>query len=1278
MFQEKEMDDKGMIKPTDAKLFEEMVRDCAVELYPGVYDLFGRNGQSQYGCDIFSTDFKTIIQCKCYNENKKNAYQIFMNEIIEDFREANVHFDNMERFIAVTTLDRDGKTQETLYNLDKDRVKIVFWEDFEKAYSAYNEKYRPKEVREALREALLYDRDVHPSFQLMKADEIDKHIFAGFEDTAPSHSFAVENQDYPVSPIWDFIKKTRMNGSCRSIVIEGKGGIGKTVALFSLAADDDAHSVPAIYIPMYRLKVTNENCVYQYIKQKFPYLHKEIEALAKTPRSDGPGITLLLDGFNEVSSDQLREILEHINNWKSAHKGAQLIAVSRPLDALNLKDELAGAPLYIELQPLAKETAQSFIKKYKLEPPAPNAPVWDILTYPLFLVLYVKTGILNGRYNAGYALAPKDSNNGGSVIWNYLQRELLKIPNSEEWFFKCAVVCEWVLPYLAYHMEQLSCFTLDLNDANKLIDEAIGELQICAPEQLPDHLKSIYNTYCWKHTEYPNLASYSNTEWRKLALRDCGVLVGSATSGTKGFFSFLHQNFRDCLSGLHLVNWAERIQQNEMPTVWRSSIKHYVLSYASELMNRPTAERLWEANRLLRPTDKTATYTQLELQLKLEPSKRINLDFSNMDLRGLSITRYCSRNGNSLPIFQNAALSKNTRLDEETFQSVGHAKRITCVSALWNGLCISGSDDKTLKIWDVNTGECFQTIENYTNCINFVAIFPDGHCVSEARNHILHVWNITTGDILHTFREHSWFIACVAVLPDGRYVSGSEHENLRVWDKETGNCVQILKGHTDWVRCVVSLPNGKCVSGSDDQTLRVWDTNTGECLHVLNGHEARVTCIAALQDGRCISGAFDGNLRVWDTYSGVCLKSFNGNNREVTCIAVLPDERCISGSVDGSLQLWNINTGKCLMTLRGHAGSITCVTVLRDGRCVSGSDDTTLRLWDTETGKCLRCIGRRPITPIGLTVMQNGRHISLSADGTMRLWNTESGTLQKTLPRYPGTLNFIATLPNGYCVSGAWNGTLRIWNVDTGKCLKTLHGSKGVNCIAVLPNGNYVSGLRNNTLRVRSTDEGKRLQALQGHTKAITCIDLLPNGLCISGSDDHTLRIWNVETGECLQTLRGHTRRITCVVALSNTHCISTVDENLWVWDLSTGKRQKILRGHTSPITCIASLSDNRCVSGSYDKTLRIWDVEAGKCLRTLTGHTECVNCVLALPNGKILSGAADNTLRIWDPNVEECLGVSELIEPDVCGMDISLANLAPNLAHKLWINGIKIPENNK
>ena len=95
---------------------------------------------------------------------------------------------------------------------------------------------------------------------------------------------------------------------------------------------------------------------------------------------------------------------------------------------------------------------------------------------------------------------------------------------------------------------------------------------------------------------------------------------------------------------------------------------------------------------------------------------------------------------------------------------------------------VSGSDDKTLKVWDVATGKCVATLEGHSGDVYGVAVFPDGRrVVSVSRDNTLKVWDVAqTGECVATLEGHSNTVSCVAVFPDGRrVVSGSTTRRSR-------------------------------------------------------------------------------------------------------------------------------------------------------------------------------------------------------------------------------------------------------------------------------------------------------------------------------------------------------------------------------------------------------------------------------------------------------------------------------------------------------------------
>ena len=1123
------------------------------------------------------------------------------------------------------------------------------------------------DLKAYLNETLIQTRNDHPSFQLMKIDDLDTRLFPAIAGKEMEHFPIRGSMDGKgkVSPVWDLIEETWKAPENHSVVIEGKGGIGKTVTLFSVAEQEDGHpKKPALYIPLFDLvdesgKSLNLN---QYLNNRFPQAKAETIRNLAARRWQGPSLLLLLDGFNEIPATNRYEILTMLRDWRKYHPGAQFIAVSRKLEGMDLAQSLEEGSVFIQLTPLKKETVQAYVRERMPERmlPSEQSKIWDFLIYPLFLILYLKTGLLERKTAFGYDLFPKHNDGPGGIIWNYLQRELLKIP-SEDWVIRCAVACEFILPRIAYDMVNRNRFTVGRQELCETIRKTWEALN---PETLPVHLGNLYETYRNRHSN--SVPDLEIIDWVETVFHETGLLSEyqehRKTAGGKKpemGYTFIHQHFRDCLAGIYLVNQGEMAGENDLPEVWQRGQSHLALHYAAELMDGETADKLWETNRRKQQYNQpgyeqnhTATCALLELEKRRNPKPQA-LDFSGMDLQGLSLARYmgqfrkdlvleneADRDGSVLPLFRKAALTQNTLLDRFTFQSEGHSDSVTCIALIPDGRVVSGSNDSTVRVWDAVTGQCLQTLRGHEDIITCVAVFPDGRVVSGSDDRILRMWDVTTGKCMQTLQGHKSGISCVTVLPDGQVVSGAWDNTLRVWDGSTGQCLQTFQGHKSGISCVAVLPDG-VVSGSRDNTLRVWDGSTGQCLQTFQGHERGITCVAVLSNGRVVSGSYDSTLRVWDPASGQCLQTLQGHELPITCVSVLPNGRVISGSDDGTLRVWDPASGQCLQTLQGHERGITCVSVLPDGRVVSGLWDNTLRVWDGSTGQCLQTLQghERGITCV--SVLPDGQVISGSDDSTLRVWDAATGSCLQTLKGHEYGISCVAVLPDGRVVRASYDNTLRAgMDPASGQCLHTLEGYKGsIYCVSVLPDGCVVSGLCDNTLRVWDGSTGQCLQTLQEHERGITCVSLLPDGRMVSGSDDSTLRVWVAATGSCLQTLKGHEYGITCVAILPEGRVISgSWDRTIRVWDGSTGQCLQTLQGHEKRITCVAVLPEGRVVSGSSDCTLRVWNAASGQCLQTLRGHEGRITCVAVLPDGRVVSGSADRTLRVWDGLTGQCL----------------------------------------
>ncbi len=132
-----------------------------------------------------------------------------------------------------------------------------------------------------------------------------------------------------------------------------------------------------------------------------------------------------------------------------------------------------------------------------------------------------------------------------------------------------------------------------------------------------------------------------------------------------------------------------------------------------------------------------------------------------------------------------------------------------------------------------------QTFLGHADGVTSVAISPDGNrIVSGSYDRTLKVWAADRGREILTLKGHADAISSVAFLADGRrIVSGSFDGTVKVWDAVTGQEVAMLKGHTgSFPRVAVSADGKRIVSGGGDETLKVWDAAAGQELRTLKIH----------------------------------------------------------------------------------------------------------------------------------------------------------------------------------------------------------------------------------------------------------------------------------------------------------------------------------------------------------------------------------------------------------------------------------------------------------
>ena len=283
----------------------------------------------------------------------------------------------------------------------------------------------------------------------------------------------------------------------------------------------------------------------------------------------------------------------------------------------------------------------------------------------------------------------------------------------------------------------------------------------------------------------------------------------------------------------------------------------------------------------------------------------------------------------------------------------GHAYAVTSVSLSADGRrAVSGSEDGTMRMWDVEGLYCPATLEGHTDPVFGVSLSADGRrAVSGSEDGRVRVWDVVGYSRLTLINEHVGKICVVSLSADGRLaVLGSSNGIVQVWHVAPPFRPATIGGHMAWV-CGVSISaNGRrAVSGSSDGTMCVWDVDRLSVLATLASHIGRVLGVSLSADGRrAVSGSDDSTVRVWDVDGRSCLASLEGHTDTVRGVSLSADgRRAVSGSDDSTVRVWDVDGRSCLASLEGHTDTVRGVSLSADGRrAVSGSDDGTICVWD--------------------------------------------------------------------------------------------------------------------------------------------------------------------------------------------------------------------------------------------------------------------------------------------------------------------------------------------
>jgi WD40 repeat protein/uncharacterized caspase-like protein len=628
----------------------------------------------------------------------------------------------------------------------------------------------------------------------------------------------------------------------------------------------------------------------------------------------------------------------------------------------------------------------------------------------------------------------------------------------------------------------------------------------------------------------------------------------------------------------------------------------------------------------------------------------------------------------ALAISASPAISQidRSRLVTRLTPQVGHSNGISAIAVIpGDRRAVTGSNDQTLKVWDLETGQLIRTIEG-NGSASLVAVTADGRRVvaNSSADSNLRVWELETGALVHTINAGSNGVH-FALTPDGKRVvlptKGSDSTGQlpgEIRDLDSGAAVGKLVLPQSNLPFGVAMfavsPNGKYVAGATHlKSLGLFDATNGRLVRVLRQSGLRESGILETlmfsRDGtRLIEQGQDKDIvhiRIWDIETGKILRTVKEGKDNSYRYALGPGPRQVFARSEYAQQpiirLVDIDTWQTQQTFSG-SGSFASTS---DGsRLLAGVHYTEMN----KGNFTMRDIGSDQSRAFGTTIVR--AHSVLPIDGVRALlygsslqsWDLTTGqgspAIVDSVGKQMGTPLTFTPEPRRLIVQG-WNATqkspeLHVYDPSNWQRVDTLAlpnvGDRSIDGaqtagweIATV----FATGLA--TVWDMQLLRASKTAQLQFRPDKITpnyraaVHDVSPDLKTVLASEtaaNHLVQAWSLDSGQVVRTLLDPEAYEFTYRGSSTVRSPMKATHSYLVggaWYAQNGTR------------IVTVGSDNDTPPGDNYRqrsTVKVWDTRTGSLQRTVDGPTGSTYTFAQAPgSNRFYMGGDDRIIRMWD-----------------------------------------------
>ncbi|XVF56548.1 hypothetical protein PTKIN_Ptkin06aG0129800 [Pterospermum kingtungense] len=530
-------------------------------------------------------------------------------------------------------------------------------------------------------------------------------------------------------------------------------------------------------------------------------------------------------------------------------------------------------------------------------------------------------------------------------------------------------------------------------------------------------------------------------------------------------------------------------------------------------------------------------------------------------------------------------------------------------------LLFSGSDDATVRVWDLLVKKCVAVLEKHFSAVSSVAVSEDGWTLlSAGRDKVVNVWDLHDYRCKSTVPTYEVLEAVCIIYSGSCFFSslGAFHQQSGKKKSKSTGIYFITAGERGIVRiwnsegavCLYEQKSSDVTVNTDEDE----DSTRGFTSAVMLPLDQGLLCVTA--DQQFLFYSPEEHLE--ENWYLKLSKRLVGFNDEIVDMKFLDEEEqylAVATNLE-QVRVYDLSSMSCSYVLAGHTDTILCLdtSVSNYGKrlIVTGSKDNSVRLWESERRCCIG-LGIGHMGAVGAVVFSKKHRdffVSGSSDRTIKVWNLDglSDNIEQPInlkakavvAAHDKDINSLAVAPNDSLVcSGSQDRTACVWRLpDLVFVVKFTGHKRGIWSVEFSPIDQCViTASGDKTVKIWAIADGSCLKTFEGHTASVLRASFLTRGTqFLSCGADGLVKLWTIKTNECIATYDQHEDKVWALAVGKKTEMLATGGSdaviNLW-YDSTAAEKEEAFCKEEEGVLRGQEL-ENAVLDAEYSKAIQI------------------------------------------------------------------------------------------